>query len=74
MFKQVLRASKFLSQNSSFSFSEGRMALKREGESKLAMKIKNTLNVNYIKVDDITIGSNSCNLSAIKAVRCTTSP
>lgn len=62
MYKQFVRASRFFSQNSSFSFSEGRMALKREGESKLAMKIKSALKANYIKVDDITIGSNSCKL------------
>lgn len=60
MLKQIVRGFRFLSQNSSFNFSEARLAMKREGESRLALKIKEALKPSYIKVDDITIGSNSC--------------
>jgi hypothetical protein len=73
MIKHIGRAVRFFSQKSYFVFSEGRMALKREGESKLALKIKESLNTSYIKVDDITIGTNSCKHYLIQADRCTTS-
>lgn len=53
--------------------SEGRLALKREKEAKLAQKIKEALQPTYIKVDDVTVGSSSCNLSFMQADRCTTS-
>jgi hypothetical protein len=43
--------------------SESRMAIKREGESKIARKIKEALSPTYIRVNDITIGSSSCTFS-----------
>lgn len=44
-----------------FSFGETVMQLKREKEIKLAQKLKESLEATYIAVDDITIGTNSCN-------------
>jgi hypothetical protein len=39
---------------------EGNLVAKREKEVRLAQKIKELLQPTYIKVDDISIGSNSC--------------
>ena len=43
-----------------FNSGEEKMVAKREKEVKLAQKIKEFLQPTYIKVDDISIGSNSC--------------
>lgn len=45
--------------------SEGRLALKREKEAKLAQKIKEALHPTYIKVDDVTVGTSSCTHSSM---------
>lgn len=44
-----------------FRMSESRLVLKREKEAKLAQKIKEALQPTFIKVDDVTVGSSSCN-------------
>lgn len=60
MISKTAKLLKLFSHNSSFCFSESRMASKREGEVKLVTKIKQALKPSYIKVVDITIGPNSC--------------
>jgi hypothetical protein len=51
-----------LSKRVFYLMSEERLMLKREKETKLAQRIKDALQPTFIKVDDITIGSNSCKI------------
>lgn len=61
MLKQTAKFMQLISrQQPIFSMSESRLALKRDGEAKLAQKIKEAIDTTYIKVKDISIGSSSC--------------
>ena len=71
MFKKTIQVLSTVNRNSKFWMSEGRMALKREGEAKIAQKIKQNLSPTYLRVDDISIGSNSCKNGIMKVGRCT---
>lgn len=73
MFGKSFNAFRQLSRSFSYAMSEGKLMQKREKEAKLAQKIKEALSPTFVKVDDITIGSNSCTPIIIKADKCTTS-
>lgn len=72
MFKTTIRVFQVINRTPSYFMSESKLALKRDGEAKLAQKIKESIDTTYIKVKDITIGSSPCIIEVIQVVKCTT--
>ena len=71
MFKRSIQVLGSINRNPRFWMSESLMGMKRQGQAKIAQKIKQALTPTYVRVDDISIGSSSCKYLISKVVRCT---